>query len=771
MRGWWRVTGICLALAAASGRAQETERSAAEPIPVDVQATRLEFDQERNLVLAIGDAVVTHGRDRLTADYLEYNTVTHDIMARGNVVLVRGGQIWRGQTARYNVRTRLSDVEGDSTLYIDPLHIRAGSSQQISPTTYVLRDVTLTTCAGDDPEYHIRARRATLVREDYLRAEHVTFHLGGVPVFYVPRYTDNFGRETGIDVVPGYSSRLGAFLLASTSYRISRGLRGTTHLDYRTKRGLGTGQDLFWHDDVENRWRGRFRAYYADDQRPIRNDREAEVREGLVDSDRYRLSFAHTHAVDPRTTLYANLTYLSDPFFLEDFFRNEFRRGAQPENRVHLVRQGDVYTLGLLASFRLNDFYGNVNRLPELLFEVPQLPVGETGFYYRTENSLAWLERVFPKGDARSDYDAVRGDSRHRLEYPTRQFGFLSVVPRAGYRGTYYSRTLRQVEREETVPVTDDDGAPVLDPDTGAPLTETVMRTEIEEGSGDVRHLHELGVEMSFQAFRMLRHDQTRLGQGLRHIAEPYLDYTYVPTPNLRPADLPQFDGVDRLDRRNDVRLGMRHYLQTRVVQPTPAQRRRDEALEAYRVGDEDAGMLMLDPERARPEIPEGEVAPGYVRDLVRMDVFTTYRLSPEPGQEDFSDLFFRVQTRLSERLRWDFDGAFDMYESEVSEFNTQLHALADNATRLGLEYRYRRDQRDLLGAELDLIPLARWSLLSRFRYNVDTSDLEEQEYIIRRQTDCIGVGLGFRETRDDWRVYVQLWLQARPQSMVKVGR
>ena len=64
----------------------------------------------------------------------------------------------------------------------------------------------------------------------------------------------------------------------------------------------------------------------------------------------------------------------------------------------------------------------------------------------KAKRSVALLRRNFAEGATLSgsllqDYDAFRADSFHQFLYPNTYFGWLSVVPRVGFRATYYSDT------------------------------------------------------------------------------------------------------------------------------------------------------------------------------------------------------------------------------------------------------------------------------------------------------------------------------------------
>jgi len=58
------------------------------------------------------------------------------------------------------------------------------------------------------------------------------------------------------------------------------------------------------------------------------------------------------------------------------------------------------------------------------------------------------------------------------------------------------------------------------------------------------RGVFNTGMETSFKASRGLAGATNRLLQvdGLRHIVEPSVNYVWVPAPNRRPPELPQFD-------------------------------------------------------------------------------------------------------------------------------------------------------------------------------------------------------------------------------------
>ncbi len=696
---------------------------------VDIRANRLEYEADRKVLIGIGSVVIWQGGDRLYADYVEFHTETQEAFARGNVWFQGEDRNWRGEQITYNFKTQQGDF-GEFLAARDPWFVTAEQSERISDEEFLLKRAAVTTCEGDSPEFVIRSKQARVhVDGPTVRAKHAVTYLYGIPIFYTPYFKRNLSEPTNIELVPGYSSKMGAYILFGYKYPVAPHVRATTRLDYRSKRGFGYGQDFKWRVP-DNSVRGNFRSYYTSDDKPIQGTRQKEERPGLVDSDRYRVGLSHVQMFTPRDYLILEGDYLSDPFVLEDFFDSEFRRKIQPENRASLTHRGDNFTAGLLFNYRLNDFYENVNRLPELSLDISRQPILDSPFYYESQSTASYLEKVFPEDSTREEYDAFRVDTRHRIFYPTKHFGFLNIIPDVGYRATYYSNTRSVSTVTEEVPVLGEPAAEGEEPPVIG-VSNQVTRIESEEGA-DLRNIYEFGLETSFKAFKVIHEEPIYLGEGLRHVVEPYARYSIVPRPNLEPSDLPQFDEVDQLDKEHQIRFGVRNKLQTKRG--------------------------------------------NRVHDMIDLNTYTIYYIDPEEDQNDFDDFFFDARLRLARWLQIDFDGGYDWYENEVSFFNTQIAAIAPDLSTMALEYRYTRDRRHLALSEIVLFPEDRWSYSGYWRYDIDESELEEQIYMVQRRFNCTLLGVGVRSRLEgdgdtEWRLWAQVSLLAFPESELQLGR
>jgi len=663
----------------------------------------------------------------VSADYAEVDTAAEQVYARGHIVIEYLGNVWKGQEATYNFKTGVGDF-GEFEAFAPPYHMTARDSRRASPRRMELDGIMLTTCEPDNPEYSIRASSASLEDNRILRAKNVRFQLGPVPFFYFPYMRANLEELAKFEFTPGYSSRMGAFLLTAYTQPLTDIWTSRTHVDVREKRGIGLGEDLLWKDP-DGAYNGMLRLYYTHDNEPWKDEEERAEREELIDADRYWIQLKDRRNLTDRDYLISELNYVSDPWLLNDFFDDEYQQNVQPENRVTLSHRGDRYTAGVGVNMRLNDFYGNVNRLPEVFLNFNRQQIFGTPFYYEGENTLSYLDRVFPDYEDREDYDAFRFDTYNMVYWPNRLFGFLSVVPRGGYRGTYYSKTIEELVVTNVVAVTNELGE----------VTGTTNEVENLYNEADAvwRSLPEIGVETSFKAFGDLYRGPTGIEEDmdLRHIAEPYANYTLRFEPNALPDELYQFDDIDELDYYNALLLGMRNYLQTK----------RD----------------------------------GYPHNLIYLDVFTTLNMDPdeEEGEETLGDIGFKSELRPISWFKWDFDGAYDTQDSSIREFSTQAELSSEDVYSVGVDYRYKRDSRQAIAGDLVLFPEQRWSGRIYARMDLEESKIDEHSYYVIHRTRCLGIGLGLRvrpeygaDEEDDYTIWFRLWPLAFPNFASELG-
>jgi LPS-assembly protein len=506
----------------------------------------IEYDRRTGTFIATNGLVAKYAGTVLTARRARVDENTGYTEAQGDVRIEREGQVWKGEQIRYNFKTGEIlgyDFRTGQSPFFAEGEILAGNQKA---GVYVGRDGYVTTDdTAESVGYSVRAKTITIVPGEYIEATHAILYIRKVPVFYFPYYRRSLKENANhFSLTPGYRSVYGPFLLTAYNWYWNEQLDGAFHLDGRYKRGVGVGPDFRWH--LPKFGEGMFKSYYANDLDPDIDT----VNDEDIPENRYRVWLGHQVDVRTNLTFKGLLRYQSDAFITRDFFESEYRENVQPSTFVNVNQLWSNFTLDALAQPRVNDFFETVERLPDIKLTGLRQQIGGTPLYYDSESSIGYFRRKFAEStNTPLPYAAARADTYHQITLPHTFFGWLNISPRAGGRFTHYEKA------HLAGGVTDDED----------------------------RSVFNTGAEMSFKVSRLWREANNKFLQidGLRHIIEPSINYTYVPRPNvptnrlpqfdytlpttrLLPIEFPEFNAIDSIDSQNVVRFGVRNKLQTK---------------------------------------------------------------------------------------------------------------------------------------------------------------------------------------------------------------
>jgi LPS-assembly protein len=537
-------------------------------IPVEINSEQTRF--EGGIAVAEGNVVVRYSDVTIYCDYAEYNPSTHEIVLRGNVRLYRDRYAFIADRAIYNLQTKalkMSDFGGPK----QPFQVIGDTILSVKENEYTILNGYITTSDSSKPDYQLRARTIRIYANDRIILSNVTLFVGRTPIFWFPYVYQSLNDQFSYNLSPGYNSTWGAYLLTSITFPIATNVSGTVRLDLRSSRGPALGLDTNYHFGNGNETYGHFRIYGLFDQEP--NINETALDRAPISSGRYRILYQSRTSVTNDISAIVDFNKLSDQYFLQDFYPNIFAYDPQPDTYLELVKSGEAYTLAAQARPQVDNFQETVERLPQLSWEVARTPLFNGPIFYEATTSASWLHRAFaaPTGNLgidlaagalNPDYSVFRIDSFHQFLFPKTYFGWLSIVPSVGFRGTYYSSTGNFVESDPSNPL---------------------ARGQLTENGARGRFAVNAGVETSFKLSKVFEGVQERwLGlDGLRHVIQPYADFSwesqptvrpsnilpfdqYIPSTRLQAIDFPQFNSIDSLDRWTILRLGVRNRLETR---------------------------------------------------------------------------------------------------------------------------------------------------------------------------------------------------------------
>jgi LPS-assembly protein len=563
------VRGIFLTFLAASMVGAATSVSDHEPVEITSSG---ETTYENGVATARDNVAIHIGDTDIYGDFAQYNSRTHEVSVEGHVRIYRDVSIYVAERGVYNIDTKQIRTSNVRTDY----HPYFLSGQNVTETTanvYRVEDATFTTDDSPRPDFHLHARTVRVYENDHVVFQNVTMYIGKIPVFWWPYMYQSLNDAFSFTISPAYLSSWGPSLLSQITFPITDDIKGRIRLDYRGRRGVAVGfeSDIDYGKDKSSN--AKLKLYYIEDQNPEIN--RTDLPRGEISAGRYRASLEnHT---DFTSDIYGivDVTKLSDAFVMQDFYQSEFRINPVPDNVVALTKTDPFYTLTAIARFQANDFFEQTERLPEVVLDVKRHALFGGPIFYEGETGVADLHRNFADKSDFENYSTVRIDTFHQLLYPNTYFGWLSIVPRVGFRETYYDQT-RDLGKTIFTP----SGNPLV-PDFLLP--DPTLAMPLERGGDKLRTVFNTGAEASFKISRTWEDAESRaLGlDGLLHVIQPFTNFSYVwnngvdpaavlqfdrfePATQLRPIDFPQFTSVDSIDSWTIWRAGVRNRLETR---------------------------------------------------------------------------------------------------------------------------------------------------------------------------------------------------------------
>ncbi len=689
----------CVGCCLAHGAALAAEVEATLEMESLVPNGQVRYNWETGIAIATNPFVLRYEGVVLTARSGVLNTNTGVVAVDGDVYVQREALVWRGEHLEYNLYTHRVET-GEFRVGHAPLYAAGhGLTGDLTNRLYVATNAFVTSDDVARPEVRIGAKVLRISPGKFFEARHAVLYLGKVPVFYFPYLRRNLDQTANhFNLTPGWRTRYGPYILGAYEWYWNEQLSGVLHLDYRVKRGVAGGADALYD---AGRWgKGSLLGYYAYDLDP---NGSTPTNAPTLDPERYRVSF--THQAEPVTNLTAKVVVRaqSDAYITHDFFETEYRQNTQPSSFLELDRRWPNFSLNLLAQPQINPFFETIERLPDLKLSAIRQQLGPTPLYYESDSSFGYYRHAYADTSTNLDYAALRADTFHQIVLPCTFFGWLNLTPRVSGRFTHYGET-------ET------DGPPLPDQD---------------------RWIFNTGAELSFKASRLWPGTRNKLFEvdGLRHIIQPSVNYSYVPDPNVRPPELPQFDtqlpslrllpiyfpdynSIDSIDSQNVLRLGLRNKLQTKRH--------------------------------------------AEVENLLNWELATDWRLHPNPDQPTFSDVYSdldfkpRSWVTLNSELR---------YDPAHNRFRLAYHTLTlapNSSWSWSIAHRYLRGETDptappgydlsgynLLVNSIYLRLSENWGARFAQHYEIHDHVMQEQDYTLYRDFRSWTGALTFR-VRDD---------------------
>ena len=676
-----------------------------------IEARRLTFYHESNVVMGEGDVKVTNGDMKVYADYLVYDRKNSVIWASGHMVIHMKKDVIRGKSGRLELNTQRGEIEGaELFLQRNNVYVTADSITKTGPEEYHAVDATISTCKLPDQAWRIRARDLTLTVNGNAIAKHTTFDVKDWPVFYTPWASVplNKYRKTGV-LIPGYisSKRNGFGLYVPFFLVLNDSMDITYYPHYMTKRGFLQGfeyRHVFSDEDV-----AVFRYNFLYDQETDNDYNDDGYTRG--NSFRWWIRGKMNQRLPWGFKAKLDLDLVSDRDYTEEFnvgetgfsasnnvFKKYFHRSlayrtdAIRPSKLQVTRNFDDEFVAGLAQYNDNHDTGmrkyTVQTLPSVVATGFKQRLFNTPLYYDYNTSFTnyWRE---------SGTRESRFNINPNIMMPVNLLGWADVVFNAGLINTSYW-TGGESETENP-----SDTANRLLYRFSADASKTFGRT-----------------------FRMAS------GSLWRHTFRPRLLYELQPA--VDQDDLPYIDSFDRLPQRSRLSISLLSFLSSRSRRAT--------------------GQFSY-------------------RDMVRLDLVQRFNFVKEPlyavptlednPEESMSEFYTELEIKPWRWFYVRYDSRFNHYNSAFTTHNVTANVSSRAGDRLNLYYRYNHiTDVNQVGVDMNMVLLP--SVMFAFNLNQDfEGDSQIQSrYALTYQGSCWSLTGLLSNNRDDTSISFNIGLR-----------
>jgi len=513
-------------------KSEEPEREKSnKPEPLIVNADNVEYSTEEKVFTASGNVLVVFQDTKLSCQSLSLNSATKECQAQGNVRMEDPQGIIEGSKLVYNFEKHSGTIF-DSQFKANPFFGKTERMYKVSDAEYLSSRGYMTTCNYDNPHWKMKTRKMDIFPGDKIQVKDATVYVGKVPLLYMPQYSRSLREPLmKVQVMPGTKKDWGPFMLTAWRYNLTEDITGRLYVDYRSNFGISEGFGTNY--DSTELGKGDFKFYYTQER-----DKSGDVNKDDVNApkvfQRYLVRLRHKWDIDEKTNLIAEYHKIVDSKrallgptfnFLKDYFPREYEKDQMPLSYIQAHRSFAYANIDLLLQKRVNNWFSQEEKMPEIKFNLPSLQLGNSMFYYNNSSSFVNLKnKVASPADnddrATNNFSTLNSIS-HPLKVAVFNFNpFLSSQQDYSDRGAYGS-----------------------------------TMTNIFSGGTDVT--------TKFYRFFPVKTNSLGLDiNGLRHIVTPTFNYTYS---NSTGSKFGEFEiGGDRGTRSSIATIGLENKLQTK---------------------------------------------------------------------------------------------------------------------------------------------------------------------------------------------------------------
>ena len=537
-----------------------------------VDAEHLTADEEKNEIVAEGHVTIARASSLLTADEVRIQRDTQRAQAKGNVQFTDPQGTTQADTFDGNLEDETGTLS-NGNVYLNGNHltITGEKLEKSFGQTYHIENGQFTTCrcGAGAPSWSIAGKSIDITLQGYGLVDGAKLKVLDTPVLYLPymAFPAKTTRQTGL-LAPlfGYSRKRGFTFMQPLYVVVNKSADFTIAPDIETSARVGGVAEYRYAIDQHSK--GILDFSFFDES--LRNNAERDivdtnVADPTIPKERWSVTADLRQELPLDIRAFADVLAVSDNFFLREIptfsFDPEYARSLRTSrfdaSRGGFYRFWDHATLLAEAEY-FQDFIQDqdltLQRLPEVQFYASDRVLDR---HLKLGVNSEFVDFVRKQG-----FDGPRLDVNPSATVPYRWREFLNGSLNFQVRETAYHLN----DTEFLVPTPTPTPAGV----TGPPATPVPKLDK-----SPTRELYQASAVLGTQIARVFDVGGEHV-QKLKHTIEPEVDYLFVP--DVQQNDLPVYDFVDRINRRNLFTYGFTSRLLAKLDRP-PTQLERQRPL------------------------------------------------------------------------------------------------------------------------------------------------------------------------------------------------
>ncbi|HSD11229.1 MAG TPA: LPS assembly protein LptD [Candidatus Binatia bacterium] len=533
-----------------------------------VDAEHLSTDEEKNEIVAQGHVTIARAGSMLTADEVRINRDTQRAQATGNIQFTDP----QGTIQASGFAGNLEDETGEltnGTIYLSANHLTI-SGEKIEKSfgqTYHIENGEFTTCqcGAGAPSWSIAGKSLDVTLDGYGLVDQPRLKVLETPVLWLPymSFPAKKTRQTGLlSPLYGYSKKRGFTYMQPIYVVLNKSADFTIAPDIATSARVGAIGEVRYA--IDERSKGVIDASYFNEF--LRNNAnedivDTSVADPTIPQNRWSVTANMRQDLPFELRGFVDSLAVSDDFFLREIptvsFDPEYARTLRT-SRFDSTR-GGVYRYWDRATLitQVQYFQDFIQPQDQTLQRFPQLQFFASDRFLDRHLKLG-MSNDFTDFVRKQGFDGPRLDLAPQAEVPFRWKEYLNGSIGIQGRETAYHMSNTDLLLPSPTPSS---GGPTPTPTPGQPLAKN-----------PTRELYAATAMLATQLSRVFDIGGEHV-KKLKHTLEPEVDYLYIP--DVEQDDLPTYDFVDKIDRRNLFTYGFTSRLLAKLDRSPAIDRRR----------------------------------------------------------------------------------------------------------------------------------------------------------------------------------------------------